>query len=197
MPQKVLFIEIDIPREFYSEKTGNKFTNCSICKTNLFENEIEYTIEKAYKNDKYSGKKELIFEYAICDDCQQTISSELSKKSIENIQMYVLLYLEVYGEIEDFENPEDLKNFLQKKLNRCFVYDIHFSELAEYQRIAYFIEDNMILANASPILFGDKAIFEIQELLSQKTREQLEGFKDIILPPEFRETVPDGSLVFI
>ena len=181
----------DIPKIFYSKKTKKPFKKCNLCGETLLDNEYGYFIEKAFKNIKKTGKKEIIFEYAICTECQQETGSELSKESIKNIEMYFRLYTE---EKEQTDNdPKSVK----AKISNCFVSEIPVSESSEFQIIGFFIEDRMIIADNLPIALGDKAINEIQELISEKTKDFLDGFKDKVFPPDIREKIPDDKLIFI
>ena len=50
----------------------------------------------------------------------------------------------------------------------------------------------------SPLrLEGEKAINEMQDLISKKTKDFLDGFKDKIIPPEIRDKVPDDFLILM
>ena len=184
-------LSINIPKEFFSEKTGEKFTNCIYCGKSLDKSEHGYFIEKAYNNNPKTNETEIIFEYAICLDCIQETQNELSEKSLKNIQMYFKLYTKNKNIAED-----DLLN-TKKRITNCFITNKPVSSYKEYQIAGFFIDDCIIFTDLYPLSIGEYAIEEIQELISDKTRDYLDKFKDKVIPPSVREFVPDGRVVFI
>jgi len=181
--------EIEIPQDFLNSKTEKPFEKCSLCNKNIVSEEM-YFIEKNYKKSLQTAKHELIFEYAMCFECRQNLASELSKESVQNLQMYFDLYT------QNSKEPETDQE-VKQKLSTCFVRKKNITEFNEYQKGAIFANNKMLLMNNSPIAMSSYAIEEIQELISEKTRDFLDGIKDKIMPPEIGNKIPDNRLIFV
>ncbi len=184
---------IEIPEKFYSEKTGGLFSECSLCENPLAEGD-SYVIEKSYKRVKKNAKPELIFEYALCHRCQENLKSELSEKSIQNINMYYKLYV-------DFEKrTEKIMSNSNKSvdiwISNCIITGTPIEEEEEFTIGGLFYNHKLVL-DAMPFALSSKAIYEMQEILSKKTKEFLDGFQNEIFPPEIREKLPDGRLILL
>ena len=184
---------IEIPPEFYSDKTGLKFSECNMC-NHVFVEGDSYIIEKSFKRNKKTAKAELIFEYSLCHKCQENLKSELSEKSIQNIHMYYQLYVDFKKRSEKFlnENSKNLENWISK----CIITEKPIAEEEEFTIGGLFF-DNKLVLDAMPFALSEKAIYEMQEILSKKTKEFLDGFQNEIFPPEIREKIPDGRLILL
>ena len=182
--------EVEIPKVFYNSETKKPFNECALCGKDLLHTDEFYFVEKAYEKKLTGNKHELIFEYAMCSECQVGMSEELSKESMQNIAMYFRLYT------EDHKIPETDEEIKQNYTN-CLVRNKNVKEFREYQRAGIFMNDKMLILNHFPFAFGSYAIDEIQELISEKTRNFLNGLKDKIIPPEVRDKVPDDRLIFV
>ena len=68
------------------------------------------------------------------------------------------------------------------------------NEMNEYQIAGQFYKKKMIVFDAFPFAVGETAINEIQEMLSEKTRDFSDKFKDLILPPDVREKIPNKRI---
>lgn len=185
---------VDIPKEFYSSKSKQPIEKCVMCEKEVLTDHEPYIIEKAFKNNEITKETELIFEYALCTDCQQNTTSELSKESLNNIKMYYDLYVNFE---ERQAKLQDIDNFkLEDWINKCIVTGKPLSEYKEFQYGGLFLRNQLLLANI-PFAVGEKAINEMQELISKKTRDYLDGFKDKIIPPEVRDKIPDDFLILM
>ncbi len=185
---------VDIPEEFYSSKSNKPIDECILCGKELLTNFEPYIIEKAFKNDQITKKTELIFEYAMCSHCQQNTASELSKESLKNIKMYYELYVNFE---ERQAKLQETKNFqISDWLDKCIITGKPLSEYKEFQYGGMFLRNQLLLGNI-PFAVGEKAINEMQELISKKTRDYLDGFKDKIIPPSVRDKVPDDFLILM
>jgi hypothetical protein len=185
---------IEIPKIFYSAEDKKPIKKCAICgKILLFANE-PYLIEKAFKRNNKTNVDDLIFEYALCYTCQQNTSSELSEESLANIKMYFNLYVDFQKRQEQLGNPENFR--LADCLKNCIITKKPVVQYDEYQIGGYFFRDRLLLENL-PFAIGGKAIEELQDVLSEKTRDFLDGFKDRILPVDIRDKVPDDFLILI
>jgi hypothetical protein len=174
--------KVKIPELFYRTDTGKKHNKCVMCEDDLLGYEFGYVIEKAFQRNKETGYFETLFEYAICKECQQKISGELSQESILNMQRYFIS--ELFPDVES-------------RLRNCMVKGDPISTMKEYQVGGQFKKDQMILSDTFPYAIGETAIHEIQELLSEKTKGFMKKFKELILPPEVWDHVPDNRFIFL
>ncbi|MBN1251050.1 MAG: hypothetical protein JXR51_07385 [Bacteroidales bacterium] len=185
---------IDIPKVFYAEKSNNLFSKCIMCDKNLLEENTFYHIEKSLKKNLKSGQTELIFEYALCINCQQKIAEEFSKETIERIKMYYDLYVDFKKRYEELTKDKIID--VNSWISNCIFTKKPISELNEYHIGALCVGKKLIL-DALPFAVSWDAINEMESLYSKKTKDALDGFKDLIMPPEIREKIPDGSRVIL
>ena len=144
---------IDIPKNFYSDGEGKPFENCLICGKDLLNGDVSYVVEKAMKNyDKYEFSS-TVYEFAICTDCHQEQQNKMSEESIANMQLY---YQEKVKEAGKQTVAIDLRNFdLKTWLSKCFFTDKPISEMQEYQIVAQF-KGNKMLMNMPPMVIGEE-----------------------------------------
>ena len=76
-----------IPEEFFSFETGEPFSECVECKGPIGHSHSDYIIEKCYQDD------EVIYEYALCDDCSKDLRGEMSKESTKYLKKAMKLSL--------------------------------------------------------------------------------------------------------
>jgi len=186
----MLSINSDIPEIFFNENSGKMHDTCLLCDDNLLKYKHGYVIEKAFKKNNLTDEFEVIFEYALCTECQQSLSKEMSKKSMENIQKF---FHDHKKNISALTNSEvDINT----RLNKCMITNDDIADTNEYQIAGQFYKQTMIVFDSFPFALGETAVNEIQELLSEKTRGFSDKFKDLILPPDVRDKIPDDRLVF-
>jgi predicted nucleic acid-binding Zn ribbon protein len=185
---------LHIPSIFYSSGDKKPIKHCSICGKLLLTANEPYIIEKAFKRNSVSKESELIFEYAMCNTCQQKTSNELSKESLANIKMYFDLYVDFEKRQQELGNPTSFKS--SDCLKNCIITNKSIEEYTEYQIGGFFYREQILL-DYLPFAIGGKAIDELQEVISKKTRDFLNGFKDRILPVDIRDKVPDDFLILI
>ncbi len=183
-------LQSDIPKIFYTGKTGEMHKTCIMCDDLILEYEHGYIIEKAFKRNEKTNQFDVIFEYALCTECQQSLSKEMSEKSMRNIQKYFQHYKSNISALSSSEND------INKRLSNCMIENTNVNEMNEYQIAGQFYKKKMIVFDAFPFAVGETAINEIQEMLSEKTRDFSDKFKDLILPPDVREKIPDKRIVF-
>ncbi|MCF6242621.1 MAG: hypothetical protein L3J74_14905 [Bacteroidales bacterium] len=164
---------IEVPKVFFSEKTNRPFNKCSMCGNLLNEFELHF-VEKAFGKSINSKEHELIFEYALCSECLESTREELSEESKNNIEMYFKLYVDVAERNKKLlsKNHIDLNSWIGK----CIITGKPVSEEKEYV-IGGAILGNRLILNVMPYAVSEKAMFEIQELLSKKTKDFLDGFQ--------------------
>jgi hypothetical protein len=169
---------VDIPREFYPFDSENRFLECTICGKPLHEDE-RYVVEKAVK--RYStGNLDTIFEYACCEDCYLEMAEKMSKESIQKLQDYTMKH-QANGLAHLMLIPEE-------RGKHCFFSNKPIEECEEFQIFAAFKGDFMS-AIMFPMAVSGDVVEEMQELISEKTREELDDFGKKISPtlPQFEE----------
>ena len=187
---------IDIPKDFYSDGAGKPFENCLICGKDLLTGETSYVVEKAMKNyDKYDFSS-TVYEFAICTDCHMEQQNKMSKESLANMQAY---YQSKVLDAGKQTVAIDLQNFdLKTWLSKCFFTDKPITEMKEYQIVAQFKGKKMLM-NIPPMVIGEDIINDMANLLSDKTIDEMNGFKEQFLgpPPEFEEFIYGRKLILI
>jgi hypothetical protein len=88
----------------------------------------------------------------------------------------------------------DLDNWL----SRCFFTGKDIKEMKEYQLVAQFNGNKMVM-NMPPMVIGEKVIEDMAELLSNKTIDEMNGFRDKFLnpSPDIEELVFGKPLILI
>jgi len=171
----------DIPKEFHSDSNNDVFKKCTFCSKDLTTGEDTYMIEKSFKVNPNNGKRNTVFEYAICVSCNLKKMQAMSEESVQNIQNYMAEHFIM----EELEAQSDVN---RKLLDKCVATGKPASELEEYNIVGQFVSDKMIVGQF-PILLSPSIGEEIQELLSQKTKDEFDDFMDTIndVPPELKE----------
>lgn len=169
-----------IPLEFHSDADKAPFSACTFCSKDLSKGQDSYMIEKSYKVNPINGKRNTSFEYAICLSCNIRKMEAMSRESIQNI----IIYMKNNFLSEEWELQAENKNPFEK----CIVTGKLAEELDEYNIVGQFVGDKMIVGRF-PILLSPSIGDEIQELLSQKTKDEFDDFMETIngVPPELKE----------
>lgn len=186
----------EIPEDFYATDTDLPFNKCISCHKNLLIQGTLYYIEKAYKRYPKFNTKDVIFEYAMCSDCYQEVIQEFSSESKEKIITY-------FEQNVDFDRRR--KSLLGKGkidasdwLSHCIVKGTSITELTEYQIVGQFDGLHLMYYN-HPFTIGFQAVEELAGLLSNKTLDELDGFRDKFFrpPPEFEDLLKPPRLVVV
>jgi hypothetical protein len=186
---------IPLPDDFLSSKNNKPMGYCMFCGKDLLTDNSPYLIEKAFQRRNMNSKKfELVFEYALCSACQQNTASELSEESLKRIKMYYELYVDFNKRQEKFENIDNYK--FSALISDCIITKKPIEEYNSYQIGGMAFQNRLLLGNL-PFAVGEKAIDEIQELISKKTRDFLDRFKEKVIPPGVTNKVPDDFLILI
>ena len=132
------------------------------------------------------AKNEVLFEYAICSNCYEKMKGELSAESMANLSQYMLEntdFQAMQARIE--ENPDNPEAWL----GHCMIKGTAQEELSEYQMGACFLGDKLVTNFMPPFLIGELAIEEMNSILSQKTKDQMDDFMNdnFGIPPELRK----------
>ena len=120
----------------------------------------------------------------------------MSQESLNNLQNY---YRQVMQEKGQQPVMIDVNNFnMDDWLSSCFFKGDKVSELTEYQIVAQFNGDKMIL-NTPPLVIGERAMEEMAELLSDKTIDEMNGFREQFLgpSPEIEELLYGKKLILL
>ena len=188
--------KIEIPQQFYSDAEGKVFENCQVCDKYLLGDGTSYVIEKAYKNYKGYDFNSTLFEYAICLDCHSDVQKRMSEESLQNLQRYYIEVMAAKGNQPIVINVNDFR--LSDWLSKCFFTGDKVSGMSEYQTIAQFNGTKMVL-NTPPMIVGESAMEKMSELLSDKTIDEMNGFKKQFFPPdpEVEEIISGKKLLII
>lgn len=194
MPEREFTIEI--PDQFYSDSEGKPFENCLVCNKYLLVRGTSYVIEKALKTYKGYDFYSTVYEFAICSDCHLKMQELMSEESKLNLQKYYSETIHRKMKEPIFINPNDFN--LEEWLSKCFFTGNTIKEMKEYQVVAQFNGDKMVL-NMPPMVIGEAALNEMSVLLSEKTIDEMNGFRDKFLgpPPDIEELIYGKRLIML
>jgi len=173
---------IPIPRIFYSFFHEGMFPECTVCSKKLLNGKTSYFIEKAYQ------KGEVVFEYAMCEECRDEMSTEISSESLMNLADYFMKNGNLIERratlLQNFDNTA--KPWLEK----CLFTEKKRSECESYQICAECEGRNLTLSFL-PFMISETATEEIQSLISKQTRESFNRFtRDVLNPPVDLKNIP-------
>ncbi len=186
----------DIPSVFFSDKDNAPFQRCQVCDVSLLESGREYFVEKAFRTYPDFSARDTVFEYAICLQCYAKIQDQISRESIHRIQNYLSQWVQATLRPGNptYSSPDDP----EAGLSTCAIKGTPIHALREYQIVGFF-RGGAIVPGIQPYAIGGDVIDEMTELLSAKTRDEIDGFTDRYfgLPPELRNLFLDNPLVII
>lgn len=188
--------KIDIPKRFYSDAEGTPFDHCNVCGKWLLDEGTSYVVEKAMKNYEGFDFSSTIYEFAICTPCHMKMQKGMSEESMANLQSYYAHFME---ERKNRPIHIDLHSFdLDQWLSKCFFKGDTIRDMKEYQIVAQFNGSKMLLT-APPMIIGETAMNEMSALMSDKTIDEMNGFRDKFLgpPPEIEELLYGKRLIMI
>ena len=167
----------EIPSIFYSSETEAPIERCLLCEREL--KDCTYLIEKAYSNYPELNTSDLIWEYAICQECTESLKSEYSEESRRAIDEYFITHADFSLQQKLIE--EGSQN-IEQWLSKCILSGKPRSETRQYQIYGYFLGDLMLFDN-TPFMIADDAIDEIVKLVSNETLGFMNDFRDKHFPP--------------
>ena len=182
----------DIPRDFHSFEKEGLFTHCIECERDLLKGDCDYVIEKAFRNYQGFKAQDVIFDYAICMDCAMEIQKRMSKESMAKIQEY--MQKQMMERQQELSN-RDLSN-VEELYSKCMFTDVDKGSCEEYQVFAFCRGDQMNL-QMPPYMVSGPILDEISELLSDETRDELNGFFNKHFSPAPGMFEPDPRLILI
>ncbi|MEK7486221.1 MAG: hypothetical protein AABZ60_18000 [Planctomycetota bacterium] len=152
---------VPVPKILYSDYLNKTFQNCLICDCALTE-EILYKVQKAY-----SGT-ECLMEAAICFHCMEEMMKEMSKESQENLTRY-------FHKVKPL--GENYCELCQKEIK------------STDKRVLGGICQGPWLVHPMEYLCED-CLLKAQELLSEKTRDYRQRFREHHFPGIPTEGIP-------
>jgi hypothetical protein len=181
---------IEIPKMFKTFVSEAYFSNCITCDKYLLDDDTEYVIEKVISH----GNVEL--EYSMCLDCVEKMRQKMSKESMERVNKYFEENFNFYAKRYDLLASQSSN--IDDYISSCLFKDKSIHEMDEYQLLGHCRGDKMLLS-VFPYIVCKDAIEEVQELLSVKTREELDDFTDKYfgLPPDLKEILRSKRPVLI
>ena len=182
---------LSIPKEFHSYDTGKPFSNCIICNRDLLASYTPYIIEKSIKRYADLNATDVLYEYAICMPCALEQKKAMSVESLRNTEQYFLTNLNKNRE-------RAMDTMAGNKLQNCLLFGEPIDEMTEYVIQATCVGDKLS-PMISPYVIGERAMHDISELISMKTRDEIDGFIDRFFggPPEFRELLRKRKVVLV
>lgn len=180
-----------IPPLFHSFESDGPFKKCIECERSL-DADCEYVIEKAVRSYPGFDAKDIIFDYALCMQCALQIRESFSKKSLEAMDQYFAQHVQsrivIVDENGDFNVDECVSS--------CLVKGTKSSDLTEFQIYAY-CRGKELSSQIPPYMVSSEAVDEILPLLSNETRDILNGFfnKHFSPDPSIMNPVPKIVLV--
>ncbi len=187
---------VPIPPVFYSSESHAPIERCIACERFLPEADVAYFVEKAIRHYPEYKSDQVIFEYAICQDCHQAMSATYSKESTEAIQNYFEQNTDFMGRLSLMQELAEGGMFeVQDWLSNCIVKGTPRENLREYQIACQCQGDRMVVGGA-PFMISNAAMEEMMLLLSNETVDQLNGYMDRFfgLPPELRKLLVDSGV---
>jgi len=169
----------DIPQEFHSDETEAPFTHCLMCGRSLLDYDGVYLVEKAYRTFPNFDAKDLIFEYAICQDCAEKMRASFSDESRQAIEQYFETRIDEDTRARQLLGDEDFD--ADASTATCAISGTPRAELNEYQLFGAFTGDQMIVYT-TPMLLSGAVLDEVMTQLSKATRDELGGFMAEHLP---------------
>jgi len=148
-----------------------------------------YAIQKVFKNYPGEEKPQAIFDFAMCEKCMTEARAELSLESRMRIDRFMM---------EGFQKLEESGDDPQVRFEgqRCTISGQSLAESREYQVMAVCQGESLL---DSPVSLSEDMLHQIQELLSEKSRDELNRFSENNFgwPPELRKAIRDGDLVLV
>ena len=132
----------------------------------------------------------------MCMECVDKMRNKLSEESLQRVDEFFSTRFDFFRERYNlFTNQQsDVNDYI----SRCIVNEKSINELDEYQIFAHCRGKKLVLS-VFPYMISHDVVEEVQELLSAKTRVELDDFtnKHFGLPPELREIIKNKKLILI
>lgn len=169
----------NIPSVLHDSISHSLIERCIECGLYLLEDGTDYFIEKAFKKYKQYNASEVIFEYAICGACAETMRKKMSVDSMRNLESYFVNNI----------NPNNIGSTSDGIPACCVIKGTPSDELSEYQVMAHCTGKYLNKDLSFPMLISAAVAEELTELLSQSTKDELDDFvgRNFGIPPELSD----------
>ncbi len=190
---------MDIPPLLFDSETNGPIRFCKICGKDLIESNGDYLIQKSFRRFPEHRLDEVVFEFAICSECNRRMHNELSEESKKMMEKYME---------EEFHASDPVKRMMmlsneeepdfRELTDHCAVTGKPIDELEEYTIIAQGKGPRLVLG-ILPLTVSYQAQEDLNELLSQKTRDFLDGFtkEHFSGPPGIEELIGPRRPIFV
>lgn len=171
-----------VQKELYNEN-NKPFTICSDCKNNL---DAGYRIFKSYSRLNLDENHKLILELALCENCFENYSSEVSKETSDKLEELRKEYPDIG--VTTIEIDYLFGNDSTKTELHCQYTKKTHQELYEYQVSALCYKDKQITKLS---VLGDEVLKAYEECISDETQGYIDDFinRIIDLPPEIQDLI--------
>lgn len=191
---------MDIPPLLFDSETNGPISFCKICGKDLIESDSDYLIQKSFRRFPEHRLDEVVFEFAICSECNRRMHNELSEESKKMMEKYMEEEIHASDQITRIvmlSNEEEELDF-HDLTGRCAVTGKSLDELNEYTIIAQGKGPRLVLGML-PLTVSFEAQEGLNELLSQKTRDFLDGFtkEHFSGPPGIEELIGPRRPMFV
>ncbi len=178
-----------IPPELHSLEAGGPFQRCLQCGCHLLETNL-YMIERVFRGT------EPIIEYAMCFNCAQGSSKEISQASREHITRYFRENMDFSGRAELARECFETGS-VEQLLNHCVVTGANSSDCRERQICAWCDGDKVRL-DLPPIMISGAAVEALSEQLSEQTKGWMNDFvgDNFGMPSEFIDSPDMAPILF-
>ncbi len=138
-------------------------------------------VEKVIRQYAKYSTHDTIIEYAMCLSCYEDVAKELSEESMSKLSGYLEANVQFEERRQKLSSKEDRD--IDDWLSHCIVKGTAKKELEEFQIVGQF-DGEHLLRHDFPFIIGFEAISEMNALLSNKTIDTLNGFRDKFLSPD-------------
>lgn len=190
---------MDIPPQLFDSETNSPIRFCKICGKDLIESQSDYLIQKSFRRFPEHRLDEVLFEFAICSECNRKMHNELSEESKKMMEKYMEEEIHHADPMERMMklSSEEKADF-RELTGHCAVTGKSLDELEEYTIIAQGKGSRLVLG-ILPLTVSYEAQEGLNELLSQKTRDFLDGFtkEHFSGPPGIEELIGPRRPMFV
>lgn len=182
-----------IPKVFRQSEKGELFRECIMCNRELAKAGLDYLVEKVIRNHLTLGKKEVLFEYAMCFGCAMKMRTELSEESRQRIDQYFAGHI---NESQRRQRLEKNPNHVTRWISHCLVKGTPLTKSREYSMYAH-CRGSQLVYSTLPYALSGEVMDEVMNLLSNKSLGVLDDFmgKHFSGPPEVREILKRRPLL--
>ncbi len=182
-----------VPEIFCRQESKTPFGQCTLCESSL--SEQHYIVEKVIRNYQALNTSEVIFEYAMCLNCAQSMHMALSEESRKKVEAYLSAHVD--REARNREAACRIEKPAEQWISKCLVKDQQVNQAAGYSIYAL-CKGNEIIYGDLPYAICEEAQEEIVQLLSAKSLKIMDDFigQHFSGPPEVAEILKRRPVLF-